>query len=74
MVHGPELLVHIAAGNVPNPTVMSLTLGLLTRSAQFVKCGSGATFLPRLFAHSLYEADRKLGSCLEIAAWPGGKN
>ena len=28
---GPEFLVHIAAGNIPNPTLMSLTLGLLTR-------------------------------------------
>jgi len=73
MAHGPEFLVHIAAGNVPNPTLMSLTLGLLTRSAQFVKCASGASFLPRLFAHSLYAADRKLGSCLEIAEWPGGQ-
>jgi hypothetical protein len=72
MVHGPELLVHIAAGNVPNPTVMSLTLGLLLRSAQFVKCASGASFLPRLFAHSLYETDRKLASSIEIASWPGG--
>jgi hypothetical protein len=51
---------------------MSLTLGLLTRSAQFMKCASGVAFLPRLFAHSLYEADRKLGACLEIAAWRGG--
>jgi hypothetical protein len=72
MVHGPELLVHIAAGNVPNPAVMSLTLGLLLRSAQFVKCASGASFLPRLFAHSLYETDRKLASCIEVASWPGG--
>jgi hypothetical protein len=69
---GPELLVHIAAGNLPNPTLMSLTLGLLTRSAQFVKCASGASFLPRLFAHSIYEADRKLGACLELAEWRGG--
>jgi hypothetical protein len=69
---GPDFLVHIAAGNIPNPTLMSLTLGLLTRSAQFVKCASGASFLPRLFAHSIYELDRKLGSCLEIAEWRGG--
>jgi len=72
MVQGPELLVHIAAGNIPNPTLMSLTLGLLTRSAQFVKCARGASLLPRLFAHSLYEADRKLGACLELAVWRGG--
>ncbi|MGO8837468.1 MAG: acyl-CoA reductase [Limisphaerales bacterium] len=70
---GPEMLVHIAAGNIPNPTLMSMTLGLLTRSAQFVKCASGSTFLPRLFAHSLYDADAKLGACLEIAGWRGGQ-
>jgi len=70
--HGPEFLVHIAAGNLPNPTLMSLTLGLLTRSAQFVKCASDASLLPRLFAHSIYQADPKLGACLELAEWRGG--
>jgi Acyl-CoA reductase (LuxC) len=69
---GPEFLVHIAAGNIPNPTWMSIALGLLARSAQFVKCASGSAFLPRLFAHSLYKADSKLGACLEIAEWRGG--
>ncbi len=69
---GPELLVHIAAGHLPNPALMSLGLGLLTRSAQFMKCASGSTFLPRLFAHSIYDADAKLGACLEIAEWRGG--
>jgi hypothetical protein len=69
---GPELLVHIAAGNLPNPALMSMVLGLLTRSAQFVKCAHGAEFLPRLFAHSIYDADTKLGACLEIAEWRGG--
>jgi hypothetical protein len=68
----PELLVHIAAGTLPNPTLMSLVLGLLVRSAQFVKCASGTTLLPRLFAHSLYEAEPKLGACLELAEWRGG--
>lgn len=72
--HGPQLLVHIAAGNIPNPALMSLALGLLTRSAQFMKCARGASWLPRLFAHSLYEADPKLGACLELAEWPGGKS
>ncbi len=69
---GPEFLVHIAAGNIPNPTLMSMVLGLLAHSAQFVKCASGATLLPRLFAHSIYEADPKLGACLEVAEWRGG--
>jgi len=42
------------------------------RSAQFVKCASGTSFLPRLFAHSLYDAEPKLGACLELAEWRGG--
>jgi len=69
---GPELLVHIAAGNLPNPALLSMVLGLLTRSAQFVKCAHAAAFLPRLFAHSIYDADAKLGACLEVAEWRGG--
>lgn len=69
---GPEFQVHIGAGNIPNPALTSIMFGLLTRSAQFLKCASGASFLPRLFAHSIYDADPKLGACLEIAEWPGG--
>ena len=72
MARGPELLVHIAAGNIPNPILTSIVFGLLTRSAQFVKCAGGKSLLPRLFAHSIYDADHKLGACLEIADWRGG--
>jgi hypothetical protein len=69
---GPEMVVHIAAGNIPNPTLTSLVLGLLLRSAQVVKCASGTSLLPRLFAHSLYDAEPKLGACLELVEWRGG--
>ena len=72
MIVGPEMLVHIAAGSIPNPVLTGIVLGLLTRSAQFVKCASGSAFLLRLFAHSIYDADPKLGACLEIAGWRGG--
>jgi Acyl-CoA reductase (LuxC) len=72
MATGPELLAHFTAGRIPNPTFMSIVLGVITRSAQFVKCSSGGSFLPRLFAHSLYHSDPKLGACLEIAEWRGG--
>ena len=72
LARGPELLAHIAPGNIPNAVVLNMVLGLLTRAAQFVKCASGQAFLPRLFAHSLYEADAKLGACLEVAEWRGG--
>ena len=42
------------------PAVVAPTLGL------------SAALLPRLFAHSIYELEPKLASCLEIAEWPGG--
>jgi hypothetical protein len=74
MAYGPPLLAHIAPGNLPAPILTEMALGLLTRSAQFVKCASGAALVPRMFAHSLYEADRKLGACLELAVWPGGSH
>ncbi|MBG89502.1 MAG: hypothetical protein CMO80_21765 [Verrucomicrobiales bacterium] len=69
---GSDMLLHIAAGNIPLPAMMSIVLGLLTRSSQFVKCASGSSYLPRLFAHSLYETDSKIGACIELAEWKGG--
>jgi hypothetical protein len=72
IARGPELITHIAAGNIPNPALLNIVFGLLTRSAQFVKCASGASLLPRLFAHSVYEVEPKLGACLEVAEWRGG--
>ena len=68
----PDLLVHITAGNLPPPALMSMVLGLLARSAQFIKCARGSSLIPRLFAHSIYEAEPKLAACLELAEWPGG--
>jgi len=74
IAHGPELIAHITGGKIPNPVFISLVLGLLTRSAQFFKCASGTSFLPRLFAHSIYRLDPKLGACIEIAEWKGGNS
>jgi len=72
LARGPQLLAHVAPGNIPSAVMLDMVLGLLARSAQFVKCASGQAFLPRLFAHSLYDAEAKLGACLEVAEWPGG--
>lgn len=72
LVSGPELLTHVTGGVVPNPVMTSLVSGILLRSAQFVKCARGTSFIPRLFAHSLRETESKMGACIEIAEWPGG--
>jgi hypothetical protein len=72
LARGPQLMAHIAPGNLPVPVLMQMVLSLLVRSAQLVKCASASAFVPRMFAHSLYDADRKLGSCIEVADWKGG--
>lgn len=74
IAHGHDLIVHIAGGVLPNPSFTSIILGLLARSAQFIKCPHGAAFLPRMFAHSLYALQPKLGACLEVADWKGGND
>jgi hypothetical protein len=74
MAVGPELLVHVTAGNLPLPGIQSILIGLLLRSAQFVKCSTGHSFFLRLFAHSLHELEPKIGSCLELAEWRGGNH
>ncbi|MFN0066471.1 MAG: acyl-CoA reductase [Limisphaerales bacterium] len=71
---GPGLVGHIAGGVLPSPLFTGLILGLLARSAQFVKCPAGGAFLPRLLAHSLHEVEPKLAACLELASWRGGTN
>ncbi len=72
MVHGPGLTAHISPGNLPVPTFQSIAFGLLLRSAQFVKCASGRSLLPRLFGHSLHNVEPGLAASLEIAEWKGG--
>ncbi len=71
---GPELTAHITAGTLPSSTLQLMVLSLLAKSAQFVKCGRGGAFIPRLFAHSLYDSEPKLGACLELADWKGGND
>jgi hypothetical protein len=69
---GPRLITHICSGNLPVPCIMSMVCGMIVRSAQFIKCASGASYIPRLFAHSLYQHDPKMAACIELAEWKGG--
>jgi hypothetical protein len=72
MVNSPQLIAHIAPGNLPVPVFQSIAFGLLLRSAQFVKCASGKSLLPRLFGHSLHFVEPGMAAALEIAEWDGG--
>jgi hypothetical protein len=73
-VRGPALLAHVTAGSLPTPVMTSILHGFLVRSAQFVKCASGTSRLPRLLAHSLRDVEPKLAACLELAEWTGGES
>jgi len=61
IANASEMLVHIAAGNLPIPALMSMILGTLVRSAQFVKCATGTAFIPRALRSPLYDADASSG-------------
>jgi hypothetical protein len=73
MARGPELISLVTAANLPSLTIMSIVHGLLIGSAQFIKCPEGSGYIPKLFAHSLYDAHPKLGACIELASWTGGE-
>jgi hypothetical protein len=73
MAQGPELIAWMPAAEPPIGPLMNLVEGFLVRSAQFIQCPKPAVFLARLFAHSLYEVEPKLGACLEIASWGDGR-
>lgn len=72
LARGPVLLGHVTARTLPCSTLASMVLGFLVRSAQFVKCARHSSFIPRMFAHSIYHEEPKLGACLEVAEWKGG--
>lgn len=72
LASGPGMLIHVTAGNLPASALSSLVMGLLAKSAQFLKCASGSSLIPRLFAHSILEVEPKLAACIEIVDWPRG--
>ena len=70
--YGPELLLHIWAGNVPGLPLWSLISGLLVKAGTVGKVASGEPLLAGWFAQILAEIDPKLGECLAIVWWRGG--
>lgn len=70
---GPQLSVHVMAGNLPGAGLDGVIFSLLVKSATLVKAASGEPVLPSLFARSLSAVDPELGSCLRVVTWPGGR-
>ena len=69
---GPDLLVHIWAGNVPGLPLWSLISGLLVKSGTIGKVPSAEPLFAGWFAELLAEIDPQLADCLAIVWWKGG--
>lgn len=71
--HGPELLLHVWAGNVPALSLWSLICGLLVKAGSIGKLASAEPLTAGWFASLLAEIDPDIGECLAVTWWKGGE-
>lgn len=70
--HGPDLLLHVWAGNVPGLPLWSLISGLLVKAGAIGKVPSAEPLMAGWFAKLIAEIDPRLGECLAVVWWKGG--
>jgi len=70
--HGPNLLLHIWAGNVPGLPLWSLISGLLVKAGTIGKVPSAEPLFAGWFAKLIAEIDPRLGECMAVVWWKGG--
>lgn len=70
---GPDLLMHIWAGNVPGLPLWSLICGLLVKAGSVGKLPGAEPLMAGWFAQLLAEIDPQLGECLAVVWWKGGE-
>ncbi|ORM61963.1 acyl-CoA reductase [Pantoea rodasii] len=69
---GPDLLLHIWAGNVPGLPLWSLICGLLVKAGTVGKLPGAEPLMAGWFAQLLAEIDPQLGECMAVVWWKGG--
>lgn len=69
---GPELLVHVWAGNVPGLPLWSLVCGLLVKAPSIGKVASAEPLFAAVFARLLAEVEPRLAGALAIVWFKGG--
>jgi len=69
---GPELLMHVWAGNVPGLPLWSLVCGLLVKAPAIGKVASAEPVFAALFARLLAEVEPRLADCLAVLWFKGG--
>ena len=69
---GPDLLVHVWAGNVPALPLWSFISGLLVKAGAIGKISSSEPIFPTLFARLLAEVEPRWADCFAVIWWQGG--
>jgi hypothetical protein len=67
---GPELLVHVWAGNVPALPMWSFVSGLLVKAGNIGKVSSAEPVFATLFAQLLAEVEPRWADCFAVVWWP----
>lgn len=67
---GPELLVHVWAGNVPALPMWSFVSGLLVKAGSIGKVSSAEPVFATLFAKLLAEVEPRWADCFAVVWWP----
>jgi hypothetical protein len=70
---GPDLLVHVWAGNVPGLPLWSLISGLLVKAGNIGKVPSAEPLFAGWFAELVAEIEPDLADCLAVVWWKGGE-
>ncbi len=71
--YGPDILVHIWAGNVPGLPLWSLISGLLVKAGNIGKVPSAEPLFAGLFAGLLAEIEPSIADCFAVVWWKGGE-
>lgn len=71
---GPELLLHIWAGNVPGLPLWSMARGLLVKAGSIGKMSVAEPLLAGWFAGLLAEIEPRMAGSLAILCWKGGED
>ncbi len=69
---GPELLLHVWAGNVPALPLWSFVSGLLVKAGTLGKISSSEPVFASVWARLLAEVEPRWADCFAVVWWPGG--
>jgi hypothetical protein len=69
---GPDLLVHVWAGNVPALPMWSFVSGLLVKAGSIGKVASAEPVFATLLARLLAEIEPRWRDCFAVLWWPSG--